>query len=237
MSLGFSTLPALPSGGRLSPQGDEALPLMTRSKKCRPLLPVIHSTKAFCGASPSKGPGAQVRDFYALAHRGYNPHESHLHMQARLGFQRPRQSQIRLRPLGDFTETSGLELELELSKSRKGRRSPPRRRLLRDDQGQEAPRVLALQRSASEAQPASLLYATRGRSGVEEDMGASWTAWRCRFSGDSEEAAGFLTKDAADVGPTLLLQADSLESEANEEVALQAVMQAIASAKRDVDSK
>mmetsp|Transcript_50790 Transcript_50790/g.129242 ORF Transcript_50790/g.129242 Transcript_50790/m.129242 type:complete len:195 (-) Transcript_50790:117-701(-) len=52
-------------------------------------------------ASMSRKEGPPVRDFYALAHRGHNPHESDFHMQARLGFRRPRKAPIRLRPIGD----------------------------------------------------------------------------------------------------------------------------------------
>lgn len=66
----------------------------------RPLLPVISNKKAFGAATArDRADSPKARDFFALAHRARNPHESDFHMQARLGFTRTRQSSIRLRPL------------------------------------------------------------------------------------------------------------------------------------------
>lgn len=77
----------------------------------KPLLPVIGNPRAFTvagGQSPRRetrpgiglAGGVGTRSFYAAAHQGVNPHDSHFHMQARLGI--PRQQQkttVRLRPL------------------------------------------------------------------------------------------------------------------------------------------
>jgi hypothetical protein len=65
--------------------------------KRRPLLPVIHHSKALGHAS--KEDGMQVRCFYALSHRGANPIDSEFHMQARLGFRRRNNNKVRLRPI------------------------------------------------------------------------------------------------------------------------------------------
>merc|ERR1712110_491767 len=70
------------------------------SRRHRPLAPVIHSEKAFGVTSVvSRDNRTPVRDFFALAHRGHNPNDSDFHLQARIGFTRPRPTRVRLRPL------------------------------------------------------------------------------------------------------------------------------------------
>lgn len=83
----------------------------SNKRQHRPLVPVNHTAKAFGVAPPSAFPsafndtGLPVRDFFALAHRGHNPNDSDFHMQARLGFKRPKATRVRLRPLADSMGT------------------------------------------------------------------------------------------------------------------------------------
>jgi hypothetical protein len=70
---------------------------MADTLKRKPLLPIIHSSKALNLAGNDED--GRVRSFYVLAHRGANPIESDFHMQARLGFRRTRQNNLRLRPI------------------------------------------------------------------------------------------------------------------------------------------
>jgi len=91
-------LPALSSTSPKS--GTEILLLDAHSKKRRPLIPVIHNAKARNVAS--KDFESSERCFYALSHRGGNPLDSEFHMQARLGFRRPRNRALRLRPLEEL---------------------------------------------------------------------------------------------------------------------------------------
>jgi len=67
--------------------------------KRKPLLPIIHNPKALKLADREEKAAAQVRCFYALAHRGANPLESDFHMQARLGFRRRNNNNVRLLPI------------------------------------------------------------------------------------------------------------------------------------------
>jgi hypothetical protein len=71
--------------------------MMEVSPKRKPLLPIIHNSKALSLAT--KEDQSQVRCFYALAHRGANPIDSEFHMLARLGFRRRNNNNVRLRPL------------------------------------------------------------------------------------------------------------------------------------------
>ncbi|CAK9117842.1 unnamed protein product [Durusdinium trenchii] len=71
-------------------------------RKQRPLKPVLRSTKAFGGSRLSP----DLRDFFAMACRRYNPHETSFHMEARIGFRRPK-SFVRLRPLAPGTSSCG----------------------------------------------------------------------------------------------------------------------------------
>eukprot|EP00439_Symbiodinium_sp_Y106_P044834 s1183_g5.t1 len=84
-----------------------ALPRLQR-RKAKPLLPVMRSTKAFSHMSSLKLPA--VHDFFAaslkpavleaMTCRTHNPHETQFHMEARIGFRRPRLAPSqRLRPL------------------------------------------------------------------------------------------------------------------------------------------
>jgi len=86
----------------------------------RPLLPVLRSNKAFGDTSSIEG----VRDFYTLTHRAHNPHESEFHMQARLGFRRPKQPNIRLRPL-EVTIADTLAARSKLRKPKGSQLAPP----------------------------------------------------------------------------------------------------------------
>jgi len=83
----------------------------------KPLLPVLSNPRAFTvagGGSPRKEAqgggltgGVGTRSFYAAAHQGVNPHDSHFHMQARLGIQRQHKAAVRLRPIGRRDSDAG----------------------------------------------------------------------------------------------------------------------------------
>ncbi|CAK8988386.1 Probable serine/threonine-protein kinase zyg-1 (Zygote defective protein 1) [Durusdinium trenchii] len=85
--------------GLLPPLNDRQL---NPPRKQRPLKPVLRSTKAFGGSRLSP----DLRDFFAMACRRYNPHETSFHMEARIGFRRPK-SFVRLRPLAPGTSSCG----------------------------------------------------------------------------------------------------------------------------------
>ncbi|CAE8595459.1 unnamed protein product, partial [Polarella glacialis] len=92
-------------------------PLNSCDRQRRRLLPVTHNAKAFPGNVCQRGPS---RDYYALAHERMNPLHSELHVQARIGFRRPRQAKVRLRPLalppledGDKLDSRQLKFELK----------------------------------------------------------------------------------------------------------------------------
>mmetsp|Transcript_2369 Transcript_2369/g.4112 ORF Transcript_2369/g.4112 Transcript_2369/m.4112 type:complete len:179 (-) Transcript_2369:94-630(-) len=68
-----------------------------RKQKAKPLLPVMRNTKAY---ATQRQLAPDLRDFFAMACRRNNPHETSFHMEARIGFRRPKKY-LRLRPLGD----------------------------------------------------------------------------------------------------------------------------------------
>eukprot|EP00929_Paragymnodinium_shiwhaense_P028026 TRINITY_DN16323_c0_g1_i1.p1 TRINITY_DN16323_c0_g1~~TRINITY_DN16323_c0_g1_i1.p1 ORF type:complete len:263 (-),score=57.08 TRINITY_DN16323_c0_g1_i1:396-1106(-) len=80
----------------------EESPARRRRRKYIP-PPVIQNQKALELPSFAKQQAMlKVRDFYAVSVRGQNPNESHIHMQARIGFcgsARRQASNVRLRPL------------------------------------------------------------------------------------------------------------------------------------------
>mmetsp|Transcript_64710 Transcript_64710/g.135763 ORF Transcript_64710/g.135763 Transcript_64710/m.135763 type:complete len:235 (-) Transcript_64710:354-1058(-) len=112
--------PSLRLDRRRPYDADIATPMPNASlSRHRPLLPVISSDKAF--GLKAGNDDAAVRDFFVMAHRGCNPHESDFHMQARLGFRRPnKQKVVRLKPLpagsasaADLTSSSRRKMLLQ----------------------------------------------------------------------------------------------------------------------------
>eukprot|EP00913_Durusdinium_trenchii_P014038 g13180.t1 len=95
----FNGSPKEKEAGLLPPLNDRQL---NPPRKQRPLKPVLRSTKAFGGSRLSP----DLRDFFAMACRRYNPHETSFHMEARIGFRRPK-SFVRLRPLAPGTSSCG----------------------------------------------------------------------------------------------------------------------------------
>ena len=67
-----------------------------RKQKPKPLLPVMRSTKAYV---TQRQLSPDLRDFFAIACRRNNPHDTSMHLEARIGFRRPKKY-LRLRPLG-----------------------------------------------------------------------------------------------------------------------------------------
>eukprot|EP00931_Biecheleriopsis_adriatica_P047137 TRINITY_DN27146_c0_g1_i1.p1 TRINITY_DN27146_c0_g1~~TRINITY_DN27146_c0_g1_i1.p1 ORF type:complete len:190 (-),score=40.49 TRINITY_DN27146_c0_g1_i1:52-621(-) len=105
---------------------------VSRRRK-KPLLPVLGSAKAFdVVADHGNASTAEVRNYFALSCRSYNPHETDFHMQARLGFRRQKPVvHIRLRPLAEGDEEAGSirkELKWNLTGKRMDRlmELPPR---------------------------------------------------------------------------------------------------------------
>jgi len=101
-------LGALPS--HLSPalgSSASAEALSTVRKQRPPVL--LPSLKVMKRSPASEGSLMQVRDFYGLAYRGSNPHDSQFHTQARLGFRRQKvQSTVRLRPVNEASTRDAL---------------------------------------------------------------------------------------------------------------------------------
>mmetsp|Transcript_20462 Transcript_20462/g.46314 ORF Transcript_20462/g.46314 Transcript_20462/m.46314 type:complete len:186 (+) Transcript_20462:27-584(+) len=92
-SLSQGALPPVPGAGR---------------RTIRPLLPVMRNTKAFHNIGSLQRELPEVRDFFAMACRTHNPHETQFHMEARLGFRRPKlPASHRLRPVPAAGEDRG----------------------------------------------------------------------------------------------------------------------------------
>lgn len=171
--------------------------------KRKPLLPIIHNPKALLADKEEKA--AQVRCFYALAHRGANPIESDFHMQARLGFRRRNNNKVRLRPIELLPQVEkpkpAMAADRQTGMRRSSQERPPSKRsaLSEDNVGKFSPgsKQLPVRSSVSSRRNSNSPMGPEGRSSpvsvVDMDFaGVTWTT----FSKVTDQTVGTVISGA-----------------------------------------